>query len=95
MRSVRYHEIASAVRDRVVAGQFLAGRLLPSEADLSAEFSVSRVTVRRALEVLREAYDVVRAVDVWDTSKEGMDAWAAALEQYNDRVDQVQMLIPC
>ena len=32
----------------------MAGRLLPSEADLSAEFSVSRVTVRRALEVLRD-----------------------------------------
>jgi GntR family transcriptional regulator len=42
------------LRDRVVAGQFMAGRLLPSEADLSAEFSVSRVTVRRALEVLRD-----------------------------------------
>lgn len=38
----------------MVAGQFLAGRLLPSEADLSAEFLVSRVTVRRALEVLRD-----------------------------------------
>jgi GntR family transcriptional regulator len=54
VRSVRYHEIASALRDRVVAGQFMAGRLLPSESDLSAEFSVSRVTVRRALEVLRD-----------------------------------------
>ena len=54
MRSVRYHEIALALRDRVVAGQFMAGRLLPSESDLSAEFSVSRVTVRRALEVLRD-----------------------------------------
>lgn len=32
----------------------MAGRLLPSESDLSAEFSVSRVTVRRALEVLRD-----------------------------------------
>jgi GntR family transcriptional regulator len=54
VRSVRYHEIALALRDRVVAGQFMAGRLLPSESDLSAEFSVSRVTVRRALEVLRD-----------------------------------------
>lgn len=31
----------------------MAGRLLPSEAGLSAEFSASRVTVRRALELLR------------------------------------------
>ena len=35
------------------AGEFAAGRLLPSEADLSGEYSASRVTVRRALEALR------------------------------------------
>jgi GntR family transcriptional regulator len=28
--------------------------LLPSEAELSSEFSVSRVTVRKALEMLRD-----------------------------------------
>ena len=35
------------------AGEFAAGRLLPSEADLSGEYSASRVTIRRALEALR------------------------------------------
>ena len=35
-------------------GEFGAGRLLPSEADLSGAYEVSRVTVRRALEVLRD-----------------------------------------
>ena len=54
VRSIRYHAIAAALRERVQAGQFLAGRLLPSESELSTEFSVSRVTVRRALEVLRD-----------------------------------------
>ena len=54
VRSIRYHEIAAVLRERVQAGQFLAGRLLPSESELSTEFAVSRVTVRRALEVLRE-----------------------------------------
>jgi GntR family transcriptional regulator len=54
VRSIRYHDIASELRDRVGAGQFTAGRLLPSESDLSREFGVSRVTVRRALEVLRD-----------------------------------------
>ena len=46
-----------------------------------------------ALDVLREAYEVVRAVDVWDTSKEGIEAWATALELYNARVDQVELLL--
>jgi GntR family transcriptional regulator len=53
-RSVRYVEIARALRARLVEGEFPAGRLLPSEAELSGEYGVSRVTMRRALEVLRE-----------------------------------------
>ena len=54
MRTIRYREIADALRARVDAGEFAAGRLLPSEADLSAEYDASRVTIRRALEQLRE-----------------------------------------
>jgi GntR family transcriptional regulator len=53
-RTIRYQEIAGALRDRVRSGEFAAGKLLSSEADLSREFDASRVTVRRALEVLRE-----------------------------------------
>jgi len=52
-RTIRYQAIASALRERVGSGEFAAGALLPSEADLSHEFAASRVTVRRALEVLR------------------------------------------
>ena len=55
MRTPRYQLIADDLRQRIRAGGFTAGRLLPSEANLSEEFSVSRVTVRRALEQLRES----------------------------------------
>ena len=51
-RTIRYQEIAAALRSRI--DQLGNGDLLPSESDLSGEFSVSRVTVRRALELLRE-----------------------------------------
>ena len=54
MRVVRYREIAEAIRADVVAGTWPAGRLMPSESELSARFSVSRVTVRRSLELLRD-----------------------------------------
>lgn len=46
--------IADGLRARITDGEFAAGALLPSESELSAEFSASRVTVRRALEVLRD-----------------------------------------
>lgn len=39
---------------RVQDGTYGAGRLLPSESELGAEFAASRVTIRRALETLRD-----------------------------------------
>ena len=53
-RTIRYRQIAADVRRRVEAGEFGSGRVLPSEADLSDAYSASRVTIRRALEVLRD-----------------------------------------
>lgn len=52
MRSIRYQEIAEELRARAKAGA--PGSLLPSESELSAEFAASRVTVRRALELVRD-----------------------------------------
>lgn len=49
----RYQEIAGDVRQRVEAGEFAAGRLLPSEAELARAYDASRVTIRKALEQLR------------------------------------------
>jgi GntR family transcriptional regulator len=50
----RYQAIAGLLRTRIASGEIAPGRLLPSESDLSSEHSVSRVTVRKALEALRE-----------------------------------------
>ncbi len=52
MRQIRYQEIADELRRRVRTAS--AGSVLPSESELSTEFAVSRVTVRRALETIRD-----------------------------------------
>ena len=54
MRTIRYQQIADELRGRVHSGQYAPGRMLPSESEMSDEFEASRVTVRRALEMLRE-----------------------------------------
>jgi len=54
VRTIRYQQIADDLRARVAASEFAAGRMLPSESELSTEFAASRVTVRRALELLRD-----------------------------------------
>jgi GntR family transcriptional regulator len=52
MRRIRYQEIAAELRRRALAAS--PGAVLPSESELSAEFDASRVTVRRALELVRD-----------------------------------------
>jgi len=53
-RTIRYHDIAAKLRTRISSGRYSNAAVLPSESDLSDEFGASRVTVRRALEVLRD-----------------------------------------
>ncbi len=52
MRHIRYQEIADELR--VMARAAPAGSVLPSEAEMSVRFGASRVTVRRALELVRD-----------------------------------------
>jgi GntR family transcriptional regulator len=54
VRTIRYREIADDLRTRIETGDFGAARVLPSESELSKEHSASRVTVRKALELLRD-----------------------------------------
>jgi GntR family transcriptional regulator len=53
VRRIRYREIAADLRGRIHSGELAAGAILPSEAELSAAYDASRVTVRRALDELR------------------------------------------
>ena len=53
MSRIRYHQIAAALRDRITSGELAPGTVLPSESALGAEHGASRVTIRKALEVLR------------------------------------------
>ncbi len=45
-------QIAKAIRDAIVEGRMIVDERLPSEAELAAEFNVSRPTVREALKRL-------------------------------------------
>ncbi|UWP97337.1 FadR/GntR family transcriptional regulator [Aliiroseovarius crassostreae] len=45
-------QIANDIRDAIIAGELIVDQRLPSEAELSEQFSVSRPTVREALKRL-------------------------------------------
>lgn len=56
VRTIRYQAIAEDLRRRIRAGDFDRAGVLPSESELSAHYDASRVTIRRALEVLRSEH---------------------------------------
>jgi GntR family transcriptional regulator len=55
-----YHQIFLILRNRIYKGEVRPGERVPGEQDLAAEFHVSRITAKRALNELAEAGLVVR-----------------------------------
>jgi GntR family transcriptional regulator len=53
MALLKYEEIAESLRSRIAAGEFPPGETLPSTRDLSEQWSVSRATAIKAMDVLR------------------------------------------
>ncbi|WP_179872158.1 GntR family transcriptional regulator [Microcella indica] len=49
-----YRTIALQLQNRINAGEWLAGQRMPTEAALREEFGVNRLTIRDALDVLRQ-----------------------------------------
>lgn len=71
-----YRRIADTIAERLASGTYEAGARLPSESQFCAEFGVSHMTLRRALNVLADRGLVsaakgrgtfVRALDVGDS----------------------------
>lgn len=53
MALLKYEEIAESLRARIAKGEFAPGDTVPSTRDLSEQWSVSRATAIKAMDVLR------------------------------------------
>jgi GntR family transcriptional regulator len=49
-----YYQLGGVLRDQILSGRFTVGDRIPTEAELSNEYGVSRITVRQALAALEE-----------------------------------------
>lgn len=59
----RYAQLVTAIQERISSGAYTPGSLMPTEAQLTTEFDVSRATVVRALQLLK--------ADGWVESHQG------------------------
>jgi GntR family transcriptional regulator len=78
-----YAYIARTLEDRIASGEYAAGSRLPSGAQLCSEFGVSPMTVRRALQVLRNQGLV--------TAKQGQGTFARSFD-LNDSLFHLHFL---
>ncbi|MBN2294972.1 MAG: GntR family transcriptional regulator [Pirellulales bacterium] len=49
-----YSRIAGSIRERVLSGNWQPGHQLPTERELCNEYGASRITIRRALQILEQ-----------------------------------------
>jgi GntR family transcriptional regulator, transcriptional repressor for pyruvate dehydrogenase complex len=53
VRNPVYLQVATEIREAILDGRLVAGQPLPTERELTAEFGVSRATIREALRALQ------------------------------------------
>jgi GntR family transcriptional regulator len=59
-RTPRYHRIAESLRERIRAGEWMAGAPLPNQRRLARDFGVTLMTLRQALELLERDHLITR-----------------------------------
>ena len=74
-RQPKYLRIHAELRDRITSGQWPAGTSLPAQRDLAAEFGVSIMTLRQALQLLAD--------DGLIAARHGSGTYVAARYEYD------------
>lgn len=72
---ILYLDIAEKIKKGIISGQYPVGTLLPTENELEAIFGVSKITVRKAIELL--------AIDEYVEKKSGKGTTVLSNRPYN------------
>ena len=73
-----YMQVAGALREEIIGGQFRPGDRLPSEAELRERFRVSTATVRGAFDQLRAEGLVVSRQGAGSLATTRVTSWTHA-----------------
>lgn len=74
-KSVLYLDVAEQLKADILSGKYPVGSLLPTESELEERFSVSKITVRKAIELL--------ATDEYVEKKSGRGTTVLSNRPYN------------
>ena len=62
MNELRYLDLKNALCEKIYKGIYKDGKKIPSERQLSTDYEVSRITVRKTLELMEKENLIVREV---------------------------------
>lgn len=54
----KYKDIASDIRDKIIAGDWFYGMKIPSQRQLAIQYNVNRVTIIKSIELLERLKDL-------------------------------------
>ncbi len=80
---VLYLEVADKIKEDIFSGKYPVGSMLPTESELEELFQVSKITVRKAIELL--------ASDEYVAKKSGRGTTVSSNRPYN-RLSKAQAL---
>ena len=94
----RQHEQLRTVIVRVLRPNFLnqsmsESVMMDQTSEIKPEILALEAADANAIEEVNLAYDNVKEVDGLDISKEGSEAWEAAMKRYEERIDRVETRI--
>ena len=92
MSGARYAQLAESILGDIEAGRYAVGAMLPTEAELCAQFGVSRHTVREALRRLREMGLVSRHQGIGTRVKaqHGNSSYVQSIDSISDLLTYVK-----
>ena len=86
----RQHELLRTVIEEVLRPILAQQVSQPSQADLLAEENKPEAAIEAAIEEVKIAYENVTEMDGLDITKEGSEAWEAAIARYDGSTENFQ-----
>lgn len=91
-----YLQVASVLRERIHSGQWAAGEKISTLEELESEFQVARVTVRQAVEVLREEglLQTRQGRGTFVSAKLQSRLWVKLANNWNSQIETLRNNVP-
>ena len=84
-KHILYRDVADKLKEDIMSGRYPIGSFLPTETELEATFNVSKITVRKAIELL--------AADEYVEKRSGRGTTVLSNRPYNKHLQKYEAVL--